>query len=360
MKIINNYLSKSVLLPTISIIIILSFIILITQSLKYVDLMVSHGVSSLDFLYMTTLLIPSLLFITIPICLFVAVIYSLNKLMSQRELNILKSVGASQLLISKPILKIALIITIFHYFLSLYLMPIINRQFKDLTKDLKENYISFFLQEKVFNHPTDSLTFYIKNKINDTNFEDIFYQDKSKKNLETLIAKKAELVKKDNNLFINFINGNRQELNDKGELIVLYFDSLLIQLDLNKDNNSIRKISLQEFNLIDLLFPKENIDPHFRLQMLTEASQRITWPFYNFNLTMLAIAALLFGEFNRIGKTKRIICFSLIAGAMVILNNALINLGSKYEYAIILSYLFAFGIFGLLIYLLYYRKPYDI
>lgn len=357
MKIINTYLSKSVLQPTIFIIIILSFIILITQSLKYVDLMVSHGVSSIDFLYMTALLVPSLLFITIPICLFIAIIYSLNKLIAQRELNVLKSVGVSQFLISKPILKIALIITIFHYFLSLYLMPIINHKFKDLTKDLKENYISFFLQEKVFNHPTDFLTFYIKNKINDTNFEDIFYQDRSKKNLETLIAKKAELVKKDNKLFINFIDGNRQELNDKGELIVLYFDKLLVQLDFNKDSKVARKISIQEMSLIELLFSKQNIDPKFRLQMLTEAGQRIIWPFYNFNLTMLAIAALLFGEFNRIGKTKRIICFSLIAGAMIILNNGLTNLASKYEYAIILSYIFAFGIFGLLTYLLYYRKP---
>ncbi len=360
MQIINRYLSKNILYPVIAIISILSVIILITQSLKYVDLIILHGTSSLDFLYITALLLPSLLSIIIPVCLFIAIIYSLNKLTAHRELNILKGAGISNFLIAKPILKIALLVTLFHYFLSLYLTPIINHQFKDLKQNLQENYITFFLQEKVFNHPTKFLTVYIKNKISDTKFEQIFYQDSRDINHQiTLIAEQGELLKKNNKVFFNLTKGNRQELNNKGELNILYFDSLLVQLNLNKSSNSIRELTLQEKNIFELLFFNNESSPHTRNKMLAEASHRLMWPLYNIILTMFGIVALLLGEFGRAGKTKRIIVFSILAGVVVIINNSLINLSATYGSVIILSYVFTFGIFGLLTYTLFYRQTND-
>lgn len=357
MKTINNYLSKNILYPTIAIITILSLIILITQSLKYIDLMISHGIDGLDFLYVTILLLPSLLFIIMPICLFIAIIYSLNKLNSHRELNILKGVGINDFLISRPALKIAILIALVHFFISLYWMPIVNHQFKELTKNLKENYITFFLQEKVFSHPTDYLTFYIKNKINNNQFEYIFYQDNRNNSKPiTLIAEKGELVKKNNKMYLNLIRGNRQVLNQDGELAVLYFDTLLVQLDFDKHLGSERDSTIQETSLYKLIFPNKNIDHRTKTRMLAEASHRITWPLYNIILTMLAISALLYGEYNRSGKTKRIIFFSSVAGGVVIINTSLINIGSTYASAIVLSYLFTLTIFATLTYFLFYRN----
>ena len=360
MKLIDRYLSKNILYPTISIITILSLIILITQSFKYIDLMISHGINSVDFFYVTALLVPSLLFIITPICLFIAIIYSLNKLNSHRELNILKGVGISNFAIAKPVLRITLFVTIIHYFLALYLTPVINHRFKDLVNDLKENYISFFLQEKVFNHPTDFLTFYIKNKINDNKFEQIFYQDSRNAHLITIIAENGELLKKDNKIFLNLIKGNRQEVNKDGELTILYFDTLLVQLDFNKNSSNLRELTMQEKNIFELLFPNKNTDPGTRTRMIAEASNRLTWPFYNITLTLLALSALLVGGYNREGKTKRIIFFSCLTGLIVIINNSLINLSSTYASVIILSYLFTFGIFGALTYFLFYRETDDL
>ncbi|MEK6734604.1 MAG: LptF/LptG family permease [Pseudomonadota bacterium] len=361
MKLIDNYLSKNILFPTITIILILSSIILITQSLKYVDLIVSHGTSASDFLYITILLLPSLLSIIIPICLFIGILYSLNQLNANRELNILKGVGINNFNISKPILKVAILITVLHYFLSLYLTPVINNKFKDLTKDLKENYVTFFLQEKVFNHPTKFITFYIKNKISNTKFEQIFYQDTRRPDSPvTFIAKSGELFKKNNKLYLNLNNGNRQEINNKGEFVVLSFDRLLVQLDFSKDSIGIRELTIQERNMFQLFFPEENTDLQSRKRMLSEANYRIIWPFYNIILTLIAIYIFLFGEFNRKGKTKRIIIFSCFAGILIILNNSIINLSTSFPLMIILSYLLTFGIFGILAYQLFYRKINDL
>ncbi len=356
MKLINSYLSKNILQPTIAIIAILSVIILLTQSLKYIDLMVSHGISVLDFTHISVLLLPSLLFIIIPVCSFIAIIYSLNKLSSHRELNILKGFGINNFAIAKPIFKIILLITIFHYFISLYWMPLVNHKFKDLTSHLKDHYITFFLQEKVFSHPTEYLTFYIKNKISDTRFEDIFFQDSSKELPTVIIAKKGEMIKRNNKVFLNLVNGNRQETNKNGELTVLYFDALLWQLSSDNQSENIRNLTIQEKHLPDLLFPNSSVDQVLNKKMLSEATHRILWPFYNIIFTMLAISAILQGEYNRSGKTRRIISFSIIAGAVAVIGNSLINLAATYSSVIFLCYLFTFGVFISLVYLLFYSE----
>jgi lipopolysaccharide export system permease protein len=362
MKIIDSYLSKNTLYPAIAIISILSIIILVTQSLKYIDLIISYGTKGSDFLYVTVLLLPSLLFIIIPICLYIAVVYNVNKLNSYREINILKGSGISNFSISKPILKIAIGISIFHYFLSLYLMPIINHEFKNFTKNLKESYVTFFIQEKVFNHPTKFLTFYIDKKISDTKFEGIFYQDMRGIRPVTLVAKTGDIIKKDGQIFLSLVDGNRQELNEKDELVLLSFDTLLVQLDFNKNlgSDKNRIIQLQEKNIMELIFFDKYTSPSLKLRMISEASNRLTWPLYNIILTLLALSAFLLGEYSRAGKTKQIIFCSIIAGIIVIINNSLINLGATYKYVIILSYIFTFASLGLLIHTLFYRDRYGI
>ncbi len=356
MKLINNYLSKNIAYPTFFIITILSAIILLTQSLKYIDLVVTHGISSLDFLYLSVLLLPSLLFIIIPICLFIAILYSLNKLNSHRELNILKGFGINNFKIAKPILKISLVVTIFHYFVTLYWMPEVNHKFKDLMMHVKESYVTFFLQEKVFNHPTNDLTFYIKNKINNNQFENIFFQDKNKGMPVTIVAKSGKIIKKDNKVFLSLTDGNRQELNKNGELNILNFDTLLWQLSANSTSDKNRTIGIQEKHLPELLFNDLPQDSNIKKKMFAEANQRIILPFYNIILTLLAISALLQGEFNRSGKTKRIIGFSILSGVIVIINTSLINLSANHTGIIILSYLFTLGVFGTLLYFLFYRE----
>lgn len=356
MKLINSYLSKNIIYPVVSIIVMLSSIILITQSLKYINMMVSHGISGEDFIYLSSLLLPSLLFVIIPICLFIAVIYSLNKLGSYRELNILKGFGVSNLTLSKPILIIAIISMLFHYFISLYLMPVVNHEFKNLTNKLKDQYITFFLQEKVFSHPAENFTIYIEEKIGKNKFKNIFFQDTTDDVPVTIIAEKGELINKDNKVFFNLVKGNRQEINKQGELITLYFDALLWRIRSNNYIDQYRRITIQEKSLLELLFPKESLDLSLKKKMLSEANHRIIWPIYNLILTMIALTALLCGEFSRSGKTKRIIIFSIIGAIVIIISNGLVSLSSNYTEVIIANYLFAFFMLSGLSYNLFYKE----
>lgn len=149
-------------------------------------------------------------------------------------------------------------------------------------------------------------------------------------------------------------DGNRQEINKNGELSILYFDTLMIKISSSNDNVE-RDTSLQEKSLKDLFFPKEETKANLKRKMLSEASNRIIWPFYDLIFALLAIYAILQGEYNRVGKTKRIILFSGIAGIITTLHFCLINLGSSYIIATYFCYIFAILIFAVLSYLLFIR-----
>jgi lipopolysaccharide export system permease protein len=352
MSIISKYLTKSLLYPVISVVTILSVIILVTQSLKYIDLVATHGINIEDFIQISFFLIPSLLFIIMPICLFIAIIYGLNKLNSHRELGIFSGVGLDNLQIAKPAIKIAVCAAILHYCISLYLMPIINNKFKNLTADLKSNYVSLFLQEKVFNHPTQYITFYINKKLGANQFEQILYQDERGENPVTIIAKRANLMQQGNKIYLKLENGSRQSFNNKKEFSVLYFDDLLLQIDFSKNSYFSRPRTIQEKHIIELIFPTDNPENKIRTKMLAEAEHRLIWPLYNIILTIIAINIFLKGEYKRSGKTYRIFLFSSMAAFIVIIHHGLINLSAQHWQLIIFDITFTI----LLLYGLYYAS----
>ena len=79
-------------------------VIWLTQSLRFVDLIVNKGLSLGLFLYMTLLLLPSLLAIILPVALFAAVLYAYHQLISDREIVVLKAATLSHARLAGPAL----------------------------------------------------------------------------------------------------------------------------------------------------------------------------------------------------------------------------------------------------------------
>ena len=69
------YIMKQISGPLILLTFSFSGVIWLTQSLRFIDLILNKGLSLGLFLYMTLLLLPSLLAIILPIALFVAVLF---------------------------------------------------------------------------------------------------------------------------------------------------------------------------------------------------------------------------------------------------------------------------------------------
>src|ERR1700730_10827661 len=71
----------------------LSAAIWLAQSLRLIDLIVNRGLSIEIFLYLAALILPRFLDIVLPIGVFIAVLFTFNRLTGESELVVMRSAG---------------------------------------------------------------------------------------------------------------------------------------------------------------------------------------------------------------------------------------------------------------------------
>src|ERR1700731_5113876 len=74
----------------------LSAAIWLAQSLRLIDLIVNRGLSIEIFLYLAALILPRFLDIVLPIGVFIAVLFTFNRLTGESELVVMRSVGGGR------------------------------------------------------------------------------------------------------------------------------------------------------------------------------------------------------------------------------------------------------------------------
>ena len=87
----------------------LTALIWLTQSLRFVELVVNHGLSLGVFLELTGLLIPSFVAVILPITTFVVVQFVYQRLAGDREITVMRAAGLSPFALSRPALALALL-----------------------------------------------------------------------------------------------------------------------------------------------------------------------------------------------------------------------------------------------------------
>jgi lipopolysaccharide export system permease protein len=327
MKVYSRYIFKQLAIAMAFVTFCLTCAIWLTQSLRYIELIVKHGISLGTFLYLTLLLLPSFLSIVLPIALFSSVLFTYNKLWMDRELVVLRAVGVSQAALAVPALAMAAIIMVAGYALNLYFMPASYRSFKDFEFAIRNDFSAILLQEGKFNTVSDGLTVYIRQRAPNGELLGILVQDtRQPKRPVTYIAERGALVQSNDGPRVVLVNGNRQEVERRtGRLSLLYFDTSSVDLSSLSKRMETRWYHPPERFLGELLHPNMNDanDRFYYGQLITEAHQRLVSPFYVFTFALIGLAALLSGDFNRQGQAIRVIVAVML---VVILQSSAIGL----------------------------------
>ena len=90
---LDRYIFKQVLTALIAVTVALVALIWLTQSLRFVELIVNRGLSPFVFLRLTVLLIPSFIAVILPITTFVVVQFVYQRLAGDRELTVMRAAG---------------------------------------------------------------------------------------------------------------------------------------------------------------------------------------------------------------------------------------------------------------------------
>jgi len=312
-KYIARHLIHSTLLITFS----LTSIVWLTQALRFIDFIVNQGVSIVIFLKLTILLIPSLLMMILPPALFCSVLFVYNKLKVDSELIVMQAAGLSRFRLAIPAMQVAALVMLVGYGVSLYLMPVSYGRFKDMQNFLRNNYASILLQEGVFSNPVEGLTVFLRERDKDGILHGILVHDNRDPAAPiTMLADEGKLVDTPTGPRFLLMNGNRQEVKN-GKISFLNFESYTMDISLYAKSVVGRPADTQEMYLPQLLTYDNSVPPAENQKRFAEAHQRIIWPAYSITLTLIALAALLSGEFNRRGHWQRI-ALAVLYGVMIL------------------------------------------
>ena len=155
----------------------LTALVWLTQSLRFVDLVVNRGLSFLVFLHLTSLLIPSFVAVILPITTYVVIQFVYQRMATDRELTVMRASGLSPWALARPALTVALLATILGYILSIWAVPAALSDFKQFQWEIRNRLAAFLLQDGVFTPLSEKLTVYIRTRDQDGTLHGILVDD---------------------------------------------------------------------------------------------------------------------------------------------------------------------------------------
>jgi len=340
MKRLDRYILRQCFGVMVFVTAALSAAIWLAQSLRLIDLIVNRGLSTEVFLYLAALILPRFLDIVLPIGVFIAVLFTFNRLTSESELVVMRSAGLSPLALARPVLLLAGIAGLVLMSLSAYFLPASNRAFKDLQFEIRNRFVSSLIQEGTFTTISDKLTIYIRNRDDRGEVTGLLISDsRDPQKPVTILAERGVFVDSPAGARIIMVNGNRQQFDPESrKLSMLTFDRYTLDLQAWRDAPVVRFREAQERFLPELFTPPADADASLRATFLAEAHQRILVPISAFSFALIPLACLLPGELNRRGQLKRVLLAIGLAFAFELLDLGANNLAVRSPAALPLMY----------------------
>ncbi len=316
---INNfifikYIFFNILKPFLVISLVLTGIVWLSRSLKYIDLIINKGLSLSSYFWFVSLIAPKILALLLPLISFVAVIYTYQKLKGESELLIIETFGLSKLFLMVPAIIFGGIVALFLLLIEVHLSPKNYKTFKSFQSDLRNNFVMSTLEAGSFHNPIRGLTVYIDKASKNGVVKNILIHDTRNKEIEsTVLAKQGILTNYGNKTKVVVFDGTRYVFNYKNKKTsILNFSKYEFQI-ITEKKETVRFKQVEERSIKELFYPDTTINKKIKNEFLAEAHKRLSSPFLVVFMCALAAFSILFGEFKRKVLVSKIIICSFIA-----------------------------------------------
>jgi lipopolysaccharide export system permease protein len=335
---ITRYILRQTLTITLVVGVSFTAAVWLVQSLRLIDLIVNRGLSLGLFLYLAILVLPRFIDVVLPIAVFIAVLFTYNRLLSESELIVMRAAGMSQTALARPALLTGALGFAVLLSFSVYFLPAANRAFKDLQFEIRNRFASVLLQDGIFNTLSESLTVYVRERDSNGELVGLLIHDtRDDTKPITIVAERGTFVDTETGPRVLMVNGNRQ-LYDRttGKLSTLAFEKYTLDLGVYRDAPGLRERQPDELFLHELLFRRARPG---ETGALIEAHLRLINPLTAVAFCAIPLACLLTGEFNRRGQTQRVLLAILLAFLFETLDIGFKNLAGRATLAMAFLYI---------------------
>ena len=295
MKLIERYILKIAFNAFAACLIALTAVIWITQALKELDLLTGKGQTILVFLTVTGLSLPALITVISPVALFIAVVYTLNKLNGDSELIVMSAAGMAPTRLIKPFLSLSALVCAIVAFTTMYLMPASFQELRDLVTKIRADFVANMVKEGQFTTLDSGITFHYRERSGDA-LLGIFMQDKREQGkVVVYLAERGQAVERGGQAYLVLEKGSvqRQQPNSRDSSIVA-FERYAVDLSaFNQDGGDV-VYKPRERSTGELLFPDDS-ELYYKYQegrFRAELHDRLAAWLYPVAMMMIAFAAL--------------------------------------------------------------------
>lgn len=356
MKILDIYIFKNLTIATLFIAMVLTLIIFLTQSLKFLEIIINAGSSGTAFLTLTGLALPRFFEIILPLSILSATLFLYNKLMIDSELVAMRATGHSSFGLAKAAITLSLITTIILWGITMWIAPKSLTHMQKMRSSIKAEMSTGLFREGVFNAFGNGLTVYIHKKGKDGSLAGLMIHDTRDKTKppSTVLAKRGMIISNDVGHQVIVFDGARHEFSKKsGILQKLAFERYTIDLP-DKTPMGDRWAQPDERTITELLSPDLNNERDIQnaRNFTVEIHRRITGPILALTFPLIGLCLILLGPINRRGQNYKIILSVLIAVLIQSLYLTVYNMATKNNLGIVLMYALTLLPMGVALFLL--------
>lgn len=349
MTLLFRYLFKKLLVMISALVVILISAVWLTQSLRFIEIIVNHSVSLGGYFALIVYLIPDLMATILPICLLIGGLHVYSKLIADHEIQVIRALGLSNFQISKPLLILGLIVTCLVFIINIYIMPLSFQKFRNQEHQIRNQFSASLIREGSFNI-INGMTAYVRERGPQGEFKGILIYDphlsnskneQKNENSYTIIAEEGFIHQGAEGFVLVLKNGSRQEKDRAtGNISFFSFDEFVFDLEKALRQESPRITKPYEKPLSELFSPNPNESSHVQARMRSEGHQRLLTPWLALIDSLIVCLAMLKGEFNRKGRRYRVALGATLALFVHIVLYTLLNLSAKYPALLIGCYFF--------------------
>lgn len=319
------YIFRQLVVGTTVVSVALAFLVWLTQSLQFLQFIINKGLALGAWLKLTVLLLPWFLSVILPAALFFVVLFTYGKLSSDRELVVAQAAGISRLRLAAPALLCAAGAMALGHLFTLYAVPETMRAFKELQWSIRSDVSQVLLRDGAFNQIGEDLTVYVRGRDRNGDLIGVMVHDtRDPERPTTLMAERGSMGGSAGGTGIVLHNGSRQEIRrGTANLSVLYFDSYALDFRNIGGLADDRYADIRERPTAALftLTEADGFSAANVTRMRAEGHQRIAGPVGALAYTLMGLAFLLTGGFDRNGQSPRMIAavavvIGLQAGAL--------------------------------------------
>lgn len=320
MRRLDSYMFRQILGPFLFFVVVFTGVIWLTQSLRVIDTVVNNGQSARVFLEFTALLLPMVLSIVLPVSLFAAVLYAVNRLFTDSEIVVMLAAGLSGTSLLRAVSVFSLMVVAVLYAITLYLMPTAQREMRDRITQIRGDVAAAFVREGAFMTPVTGVTIYLRETGRTGEMFGVFVQDeRDPVQVVTYTAERALLVRDGRSTRLLMFNGITQiaKVPSTGNLAVLRFDKIAYDLSQFEEARGRRARKPSELYIRDLLtITPEQAAPRKLGDFRAEAHEALSSPLYALALPLLAVAFVISAGFRRQGFAGRIVLAAVVGLAL--------------------------------------------